>query len=319
MADWLKVRHSLVRSAKIRVMARALKCNKFTALGLALTWLCWVDEQTEDGQTHLTPDELADELGFRGCAEALCSIGWAALGEDGCVVALDFGKHCGATAKKRAEDARRQSLSRDRRDKCHTFSVTNVTENALPEKKRSNNEEGCRLSEACMEPELPPTALPLPAGKEWEDWLNRLCEASGLFARNRRDAEGLLMLPPEVLTAAAAAFRALPSAAEEAELLGAYMRAKAEWMPNGKERWYRPRSQAMFFSGLGDWLAKAASWAKFAGWRPAAASAAARKRAKTQASAAELPEEVREAQHERQMQEWERIKQGSDAQGGTGQ
>lgn len=121
---------------------RELKCNKHTALGLAVEWFCWIDEQTEDGATGLTPDELADELGFRGSAKALCSIGWAALGDDGTVNALEFGKHCGDSAKKRAEDALRQSSSRSRRaakakeeaenvtekcDECHGETVTNVT------------------------------------------------------------------------------------------------------------------------------------------------------------------------------------------------
>lgn len=142
MADWIKIRHSLLRSPKLRGLMRELKCNKHTALGLAVEWLCWIDEQTENGETGLTPDELADELGFRGCAEALCSVGWAALGDDGTVKALEFGKHCGDSAKKRAEDAMRKSLSRLRRagkekteaenvtekcDKCHENNVTNVT------------------------------------------------------------------------------------------------------------------------------------------------------------------------------------------------
>lgn len=144
MADWLKIRHSLIRSPKIYALARELKCKKHAALGVALAWLVWLDEQTEDGRTHLSPDELADEIGFRGCAEALIAIGWAALGCDGCVEAVEFDKHCGESAKKRAENALRKAKSRagyaeishKKRDGCHEKSVTNVTQKALPEKKR---------------------------------------------------------------------------------------------------------------------------------------------------------------------------------------
>lgn len=143
MADWLKVNHSLVRSPKLRGLMRALRCRKHAALGFAVSWLCWVDEQTVDGQTGLRPDELDDELGFRGGVEALIGIGWAALGGDGLVYALEFGKHCGVSAKERALNARRQSnrraLSRDvsrcerdvERDECNAEGVTRIEENRI--------------------------------------------------------------------------------------------------------------------------------------------------------------------------------------------
>lgn len=143
MADWLKVNHSLVRSAKVRGLMRELRCKKHAALGLAVNWLCWIDEQTKDGQTGLLPDELDDEIGFRGCADALISIGWAALGEDGCVYALEFGKHCGESAKERAENARRVAKCKAKK-KGVTDEVTEdcyqgnekTLPNALPEKNR---------------------------------------------------------------------------------------------------------------------------------------------------------------------------------------
>ena len=39
MADWIKVNHALVRSAKIRLLARELKTKPLTALGLAVRWV----------------------------------------------------------------------------------------------------------------------------------------------------------------------------------------------------------------------------------------------------------------------------------------
>lgn len=128
MADWIKVRHALVRSAKIRLMARELGCNQITALGLAVKWLCWIDEQTEDGETSLLPKELDEEMGWRGCATALISIGWAAEDEKGRVVALEFDKHSGETAKKRAEAARRKGLQRARDKSMGQMSQKSVTE-----------------------------------------------------------------------------------------------------------------------------------------------------------------------------------------------
>lgn len=54
---WIKVRHALLRSPKIRQLARQLNCNKNEALGVAVAWLMWVDEQSADGETFLTPAE----------------------------------------------------------------------------------------------------------------------------------------------------------------------------------------------------------------------------------------------------------------------
>ena len=122
---WIKVRHNLVRSSKPRALMRALKCSKNEALGAALTWLCWVDEQTDDGLTYMLPDELDDELACPGLTAALVQIGWAAIAEDGTVIAVDYGKHCGASAKRRAQEARRigekrsaRILSASNADKC---------------------------------------------------------------------------------------------------------------------------------------------------------------------------------------------------------
>lgn len=142
MADWLKVNHALVRSPKVRGLMRELRCKKHAALGFAVNWLCWIDEQTKDGQTGLLPDELDDEIGFRGGAEALIRIGWAALGEDGCVYALEFGKHCGESAKERAENARRVAKCKAKKrvtdkvtEECYLGNEKTLP-NALPEKNR---------------------------------------------------------------------------------------------------------------------------------------------------------------------------------------
>lgn len=143
MADWLKLNHALVRSAKVRGLMRLLRCKKHAALGLAVNWLCWIDEQTVDGRTGLLPDELDDEIGFRGGAEALIGIGWAALGEDGCVYALEFGKHCGVSAKERAENARRvakckankKRVTDEAMGECYQGNEKTLPD-ALPEKNR---------------------------------------------------------------------------------------------------------------------------------------------------------------------------------------
>lgn len=129
MADWLKVNHALIRSPKLRMLMRELKCKKHTALGVALNWLIWVDEQTTDGRTNLTHAEVDEELGFRGCAKALCAIGWADADEKGLVFAVEFDKHCGETAKARAINAQRVAKCTARKKEREANAKTNASAN----------------------------------------------------------------------------------------------------------------------------------------------------------------------------------------------
>lgn len=138
MADWIKINHTLLRTTKMRMLMRELKCKRHTALGIALQWLIWIDEQTRDGQTNLTPAEIDDELDYEGAAGALVNIGWAGIDDQGFVYAVDFGKHCGATAKARALAARRASKCKAKKEESETDeipaeSAEKVTVEALPE------------------------------------------------------------------------------------------------------------------------------------------------------------------------------------------
>lgn len=259
MADWLKLNHALVRSAKVRGLMRLLRCKKHAALGLAVHWLCWVDEQTVDGQTGLSPDELDDEIGFRGGAEALIGIGWAALGEDGLVYALEFWKHCGESAKERALNSRRQAnkrardkevsrvvsrdVSRSERDGCHGGGVTRIEENRIQYKGRGSNTVVSGRTRADLSPE------------EWgrfRAWLVRLGSALPMLGRLNPDVP----LPGKVEDAAVAAWAALPGLSDaEVEALRRYYAA-----PDGQVRTYRPNGLEWFFEGLPDVLGYALKW-----------------------------------------------------------
>ena len=98
-------------------------------MGVALNWLIWVDEQTTDGRTNLTHAEVDEELGFRGCAKALCAIGWADADEKGLVFAVEFDKHCGETAKARAINAQRVAKCTARKKEREANAKTNASAN----------------------------------------------------------------------------------------------------------------------------------------------------------------------------------------------
>ena len=271
MADWLKVNHSLVRSAKIRGLMRELRCKKHAALGLAVNWLCWVDEQTKDGQTGLSPDELDDEIGFRGCTDALISIGWAALGEDGCVYALEFGKHCGASAKKRSEDARRQHDKRERdremrHGKRHEKSVTDVTENALPEKNRIIDID--TKGELSTTVDMDASACPCTPPAGFGEWLRAVGSAVPMLRRLNLDKP----LPRAVEAEARKAAELVPMTAETVEALRRFYAAEVV-------QGYRPDSLEWFFRDLPDVIQHASIFCRVDDRRRRKEAATARRKA----------------------------------------
>lgn len=266
MADWLKVRHALVRSAKVRGLMRELRCKKHVALGVALNWLVWLDEQTDDGLTHLSPDELDEEIGFRGCTEAMISIGWAALGSDGCVEAVEFGKHCGESAKKRAENAARQANFKARHRsnaKSNAGGNTNALPDALPEEKRIEFTNAKVSSRATVNvgaavPAAPPP--PADSADGFGEWLGEMCGCVRAFREAR-------CLHPEVVAEARAAYERFPRGVEYAPLLRAYYDSRLQEDKRRKEFW-RPQG-GRFFRELEDVVYKhAVRWQREVSWKP---------------------------------------------------
>ena len=137
METWMKLRHTLTRDPKLRILMRHLRIDQLTALGLAVRWLAWIDEHTTDGNTQLTAEEMDAELGIAGAYQALAAIGWTTETAEHTVQAVDYGKHCGATAKARGQATTKKAQQRDKngtksgqnRDKIGTESGQNRDKN----------------------------------------------------------------------------------------------------------------------------------------------------------------------------------------------
>lgn len=162
--NWIKINTALPRSPKVLRFASLMGIDRYTALGLLFDWLAWLDSQSADGTTGLTP-ELVDQLFMadlsqnsvtrvtelsqknvtpvtdlsqnfvtrvtdlsQSChtmSQALVTIGWAFIDEKGEICASDFAKHNGENAKRRLENAERQRVAREKR-MSQNF-VTHVT------------------------------------------------------------------------------------------------------------------------------------------------------------------------------------------------
>lgn len=138
MSNWIKVLNTLPRSRAVFSLMRGMRCKRHAAIGLAVDWFCWLDENSTGGETGMTDEEIDEVLGAKGAAKSLAEIGWIEHDEAGFVVAVDFCKHNGISAKRRAETARRVTKCKA---KGNAKSVTKVASGALPDKRRIYNKE----------------------------------------------------------------------------------------------------------------------------------------------------------------------------------
>jgi hypothetical protein len=126
--DWIKMRVDLNDDPAVICMADSLDVDEYAVIGRLHKLWCWADRQTADGHANGVTNVWLDRyVSMTGFADAMHAVGWLHYDDNG-VTFPSFDKHNGTTAKRRAENARRQQLSRARRAECVT--------DARPEKRR---------------------------------------------------------------------------------------------------------------------------------------------------------------------------------------
>lgn len=114
--DWIKVRTDLCDCTKVRRIARVLGAPRASVVGGVVMLWAMADAHTTNGLLKgLTLADIDDTVGVPGLAAALADplVDWARETDKG-VLLPRWGEHNGKTAKKRAQDARRQARKRDR-------------------------------------------------------------------------------------------------------------------------------------------------------------------------------------------------------------
>lgn len=119
--DWIKMRKSLLTDPRVIRISSALKADRLRTIGGLFSAWCLLDEQTIDGHLSGYSPEIFDEIVFfPGLARQMAAVGWLEI-KDGEIVATEFSKHNGQSAKKRAQDSVRKMSAREA-DKTRTDS-----------------------------------------------------------------------------------------------------------------------------------------------------------------------------------------------------
>lgn len=302
--SWIKLQTSLPKSAKLAVLADALECCEREALGIAMEWFCWLDEQCTDACTGLTGALLDRVMKCQGLCEALEACGWVQRDEQGMVFVVDFDQHNGEGAKKRALNAKRQAGFKRRAGNASSVTsignASSVTcENEAENEKVLYNEcftcesvenvnQFCAKSNAKSVTQVTQVALPreeyymnntvcrlsnateASAGEPARPQLDGYEEWLAAVAGAHPSAKLSRVLADDVAEAAREAYVRCPGAAAEAELLGAYL-ASRQNMDRYHVAFYRPNGQRRFFSDLEDVISHARRWAREFSWKSKAA------------------------------------------------
>jgi hypothetical protein len=176
--DWLKMDSSTPDKPEVLAITARMGWDDpdLTVGKLFRVWR-WFDQQTVDGNAPGVTSALLDRIaGVTGFADAMRLVGWLVVDEGGLSLPK-FDRHNGATAKARAQTAKRVASHRGNAEGNADSNATSVTGALAREEKRredssSLRSEGARASAA--KPAPSPKTVPRPddiAPQVWADWI----------------------------------------------------------------------------------------------------------------------------------------------------
>ena len=129
MGSWMKIEHDTVDKLEVIKIGEMLELSQEAVFGHLFRLWSWYDKNTENGHAPSVTGKNIDVLAHApGLAEAMQTVGWLVVNEDGAFLP-HFDRHNGQTAKKRALSARRKAKQREI---SHATSHANVTQPVTP-------------------------------------------------------------------------------------------------------------------------------------------------------------------------------------------
>lgn len=143
---WIKIEDTTPDKPEVWAMAERLGIDADAVVGKLVRIWIWADQQTVNGNARSVTKALLDRCaGVTGFADAMMEAGWL-VAADGGVSFVNFDRHNGETAKKRAQTARRVQRHRAQGDtpagdtaERNARSVTSGVTKTLPEKRREDS------------------------------------------------------------------------------------------------------------------------------------------------------------------------------------
>lgn len=141
--DWLKFDKATPDKPEVFAIATELNIDPDAVVGKLMRVWSWFDSHTENGNAPSVTSALLDRIaGVSGFVTSMQKTGWIVVYEGG-ISLPNFTRHCGETAKKRAQNNNRVSKYRSALDnanngldECNAQGVTSALQKHVPEKRR---------------------------------------------------------------------------------------------------------------------------------------------------------------------------------------
>lgn len=151
--DWIKMRTALANDPAVIAIALDLDKSEFEVVGMLHHLWSWADSQSQDGHIKRVTEKWIDRyVHHAGFAKSMVCAGWLVI-EDAGITFPNFERHNGESAKKRAEAAERQRISRENKrlglvtDPSHDSCDKSVTRE---EKRREEDKDQKLMSPAAL-------------------------------------------------------------------------------------------------------------------------------------------------------------------------
>ena len=143
--EWIKMRHDLHEDPAVIAIAAKLDIREAEVVG-HLHWLwSWADKHSVDGNAvSVTAEWIDRKIGRIGFAAAMVAANWLTI-DANTVTFVNFDRHNGETAKKRAVTNKRVADHREMKRASNSDGVTDVThaalQKALPEEEEEKKDQ----------------------------------------------------------------------------------------------------------------------------------------------------------------------------------
>lgn len=131
---------SLKRNPKVRTMKNLLKLrNMQEMIGYLFDLWSWADDFSETGELFgISEQDLDDEIGLPGFADALRKVGWLE-GRNASLSLPNYAEHNGQSAKRRCQESKRISELRKSNSSDAEKCTHAMRTKSVPEKRREEN------------------------------------------------------------------------------------------------------------------------------------------------------------------------------------
>jgi hypothetical protein len=175
--DWIKIEHSLPNKPEVMQLASLLGVDELQIVGHLVCFWIWCDQNLSRScpDVNGTKRGLDRVVGRDGFVDAMVTVGWLGVRDDGTITIPNYDHHLSQSAKTRGNDQKKKQRQRILSRSCPDANGTSTGQQGGPEKRREEKSNTLSLyDEPSLVSKLPDWAAP-----DWVGWMNLIFQKTG--------------------------------------------------------------------------------------------------------------------------------------------